>query len=198
MEESAPAGDGRVLAPESSEGSSDSDGAPVLDRPHIPMEVATGKSRKRVDAAKRRKRKQKSAATDALVEPEGSAPASVLPGHSGGEPVGGPPPAATRSDDPLGSAEARRPRRKKILSAAVGIFSAFASKDAGYASDGSGSDVESTCIGSDHDIIDLSDTSDSEWQCVRDVENKMEIEFEEFQPPPPQQRKGYYNTKPKN
>ena len=149
----------------------------MLDRPHIPMEVATGKSRKRVDAAKHRKQKQKSVADDAQVSPDD-------------ELARGPPRTATRSDDPFGSAEASGPRRKKTPSAAVGIFFAFAPKDASLAVDDSGSDTESTCVGSDRDIIDLSHTSDSEWQCVRDVENKMEIEFEEFHAPPPHQPRG--------
>ena len=79
----------------------------------------------------------------------------------------------------------------------VGIFAAL-SRDVPKAKCGDQSlndtdtDGESTCVGSDRDVIDLTDTSDSEWQSVRDFENKMEIEYEEYQPPPPQKPKGFF------
>ena len=104
--------------------------------------------------------------------------------------------AKTSSDDPLGSSYAGAKGRKKPVSKSLGIFAALShpsSKLLGVDQefeDGV-SDADSTCVGSDRDVVDLTDASEGEWQSVHDVINTMEIEYEEYQPPPPQLPKGY-------
>lgn len=67
--------------------------------------------------------------------------------------------------------------------------------DGSHAANDNISDGESTGVGSDLDVIDLIDASERELQNVPELENKMEIEFEEPQPPPPQKPKGFYKAK---
>ena len=84
---------------------------------------------------------------------------------------------------------------KKGVSAPVGIFSAISHPELKFGEQSDLSDVESTQAGSDRDVIDITDSSGGEWSSVEEVSNVMDIEFEEYQPPPPQMPKGFHRQK---
>ena len=182
----APRGDDAAAVQElSEEPTSDDDEVPSL----LPMSVATGKARHKADAAKRRKQKQKSEQASSLPAPGGgSLPVAVKASSSTVAPTPG---AASSSDDALGSAHSGGvasapvpggdsvavPRRKKTSSPQVGIFAALSRDDStckrgGHAFNDTDSDIESTCVGSDRDVLDLTDASDNDWQSLQDFENE--------------------------
>ena len=185
----------------------DSEGSTV-DRSDAKPEVPKGRARHKADAKKSRKLKELEVP---VVEQ------TLANSGSTGD-------ASASSSDPRGSVHATRPddvpadgggkRRKKRSSKSLGIFAAIShpslkamngahnpNKSFGLAATADSeleSDVDSTCVGSDRDVIDLTDVSEGEWQRVQEVENNMDIEFAEFQPPPPQLPQGYFRFRNQN
>ena len=153
------------------------------------MSVATGKARYKADAAKRRKQRRKSEPATSLPAPGGGS--LPVAGKTSSSTVVPTPGASASSDDAFGSAHSGGvasapvpggdsvavPRRKKTYSPQVGIFAALSRDDSkckrgGHTFNDTDSDIESTCVGSDRDVVDLSDASDKEWQSLQDFEKQ--------------------------
>lgn len=79
------------------------------------------------------------------------------------------------SGDPLDSSHSRGRSGDKRASKSVGIFAALPHPSLKLQDETNESDAESTSVGSDRDVIDLTDTSEGEWTNVQEVERTMEI-----------------------
>ena len=65
----------------------------------------------------------------------------------------------------------------------LGIFSIFSgkggtTKDKSYLAAAVQSDCESTDAGSEHDVIDLTDSSEGEWESISKLQEAMDIDIQ--------------------